>query len=46
MKGESAHAEKCAKLRALIKFLEAIFDIYSFKQQYVIVKGLFQYEQV
>ena len=32
-------AEKCAKARALIKVLKSIFEIDSFKQQCVIIKG-------
>ena len=46
MEGENAHAERCAKSRALINVPKAIFDIDSFEQQCVIIKGLFQSKQL
>ena len=46
MKGKIDHAEKCDESRALINFLKEIFDIDSFEQQCVIIKGLLQSEQL
>ena len=43
---ESSHAAQCEKPRALIKFPKAIFNIDSFEQQRVIIKGLLQSKQL
>ena len=44
MEGGIYHASQCSRLKALLEFLKEIFDIYSFEHNYVIIKGLFQYE--
>ena len=45
MEGKVSHEAQCAKSRALIKVLRAIFDIDSFEKIYIIIKGLLQSEQ-
>ena len=40
MEGDSDHAAQQDKSRALIKVMTTIFDIDSFEQQCVIMKGL------
>ena len=46
MEGKSAYAPQCAKSRALIKVLKAIFDIDSYEKQCVIIKGLLHSKQL
>ena len=43
---KTAHAEQCAKSRALDKFIYSIHEIESFEQKCVIIKGLSQSEQL
>ena len=45
MEGKVSHEAQCAKSRALIKVMRAIFDIDSFEKIYIIIKGLLQSEQ-
>ena len=43
---KSVLASQRAKSRAFIKVMNVIFEIESFEQQYVIIKGLFQSKQM
>ena len=46
MEGKSSHAAQYDKSRASTKVLKSISDIESFGQQYFIIKGLLQSEQL
>ena len=46
MGGKISHAAQCAKSRAFITVLKAIFDIDSIEQQCVIIKGLLHSKQL
>ena len=46
MECKSAHTEQCDKSRSLFKVVRSIFDIDSFEQQYVVIKGLLKSEKL
>ena len=46
MDWETAHAVQCSKSRTLTKVIDLIFEIESFEQQSVIIKGLLQSDRL
>ena len=46
MDEKTAHAAQCSKSRALTKLIDLIPDIESFEQKCVILKDMFQSEQL